>query len=613
MRVLSLGRCVRRWLVVGGVIACSLVPDAHAQEADGRRQVVVLNSTRPDDQFSVTWARELPRLLGNGLEEGVDFYVEDFDFVRYTLPEYESAYLNLLRLKYARRQVDLVIVIGAQAIDFMNKHRKDLFHDAPAVFHSLSPLRSRLANATGLINPIRFGRSIEIALALQPELKRVYVVSGAGASDRNYESQARTEFRPFERRVEFIYLSGLVMRDLEQQLGALPPYSAVYYVVLREDGEGERFHVMDSLSRVVSAANAPTYSWADAAVETGIVGGSRRDQQTQTEAIATLALRVLRGERADDIPVSSIDTNVDQVDWRQLQRWWIAESRVPDGVRLLFRQPGVWDQYKRYIVGAAVLMMAQTALILGLLVQRTKRRRVELELRGSQSKLRVSHDRIRHLSRQLLIEQEAERARISRELHDDINQQLAVLSIELDRIAPEQMSAQSVKRLNAAVETAHEISKSLRDLSHRLHPPRLTPAGLIAALENLCRDVSPPHMTITFSHREVPAGIDDSTTLCLFRVAQEGLVNAVKHSEARRVWIELIGEPPGVTLTVGDDGKGFVVDGVPSAGLGLISMRERVESVGGVLEVQPAPSSGTRLRVTVPVGVPDVSAEVTTV
>ncbi|MGH9238823.1 MAG: sensor histidine kinase [Vicinamibacterales bacterium] len=611
--MLSLGRGVRRGLVVAAVIACVFAPHAHAQEAQGRRQVVVLNSTRPDDQFSVIWARELPRLLGEGIEEGVDFYTEDFDFVRFARPEYERAYVDLLRLKYGGRGVDLVIPIGGQAIEFMNKHRNDLFHDAPAVFHTLMPPRSRLANATGLINPIRFGRSIEIALALQPDLKHVYVVSGAGMADRNYESQARAEFRPFERRVEFTYLSGLVMRDLEQQLGALPPHSAVYYAVIREDGAGERFQVMDSLSRVVSAANAPTYSWADATAETGILGGSRRDQLTQTKAIATLALRVLRGERVDDIPVSALDTNLDQVDWRQLRRWGIDESRVPAGTRVMFRVPGVWEQYYLYIVGAVILMVAQTALILGLLVQRTQRRRVELELRGSQSKLRVSHDRIRHLSRQLLIEQEAERARISRELHDDINQQLAVLSIELDRIAPEQLPAQSVKRLNAAVETAHAISKSLRDLSHRLHPPRLTPSGLVTALENLCRELSTPHLTITFSHRDVPAGIDDSTTLCLFRVAQEGLVNAVKHSDARRVWIDLIGEPPGVALTVGDDGKGFVVDGVPSAGLGLISMRERVESVGGILEVQPAPSSGIRLRVTVPVGVPDVSAEVTTV
>ena len=253
---MSLGRSVRVCVAVVAFTACVFVPHAYAQERDGRRQVVVLNSTRLDDQFSVTWARELPKLLGDSLPEGVDFYAEYFDFVRYAQPEYERAYVDLLRLKYRGRRVDLIIVIGALAIDFMSRHRKDVFHDTPLVFYSTRSA-NRLANATGFLNPLQFGRSIELALALQPDLKRVYVVAGAGADDRSYEQQARAEFRPFERRVEFTYLSGLAMRDLEQQLGALPPHSAVYYVVVREDGAGERFQVMDSLSRVASAANAP--------------------------------------------------------------------------------------------------------------------------------------------------------------------------------------------------------------------------------------------------------------------------------------------------------------------------------------------------------------------
>jgi signal transduction histidine kinase len=579
-------------LVVAVFAACVFAPLAHAQEADGRKQVVVLNSTRLDDQFSVTWARELPKLLGDGLPEGVDFYAEYFDFVRYAQPEYASAYVDLLRLKYGGKRVDLIIVIGALAIDFTNRYRKDLFRDTPAVFYSTQPI-TRLVNATGFINPLHFGRSIDLALALQPDLKRVYVVGGAGADDRNYERQARAELHPFERRVEFTYLSGLAMRDLEQQLGALPPHSAVYYVVVREDGAGQRFQVMDSLSRVASAANAPTYSWADTAVETGIVGGSRRDQLAQTKAIA------------DGIPVSSLDTDVNQVDWRELRRWGIDESRIPDGVRVTNRLLSVWDEYKRYIVAAVILMLAQTALIAGLLVQRTKRRRVELALRGSQDRLRGSYDRIRQLSQQLLIEQEAERARLARELHDDVNQQLAILSIELDRLRSDQPQSHSAAHLSQAMETTQSISKSLRELSHGLYPPRLKLVGLVASLEGLCSDLSAGHLSIHFSHRDVPADIDQSVALCLYRVAQEALGNAVKHSDARHARADLTGGPSTVILTIADDGTGFDVDGVSHAGLGLISMRERVESVGGALEIRATPASGTRLTVTVPTHVPE--------
>jgi signal transduction histidine kinase len=319
------------------------------------------------------------------------------------------------------------------------------------------------------------------------------------------------------------------------------------------------------------------------------------------KAIATIALRVLRGERADDIPVSSPDTDVNAVDWRQLRHWGLDESRLPAGTRVMFREPSIWDQYQRYIVAAVVVMLAQTALIAGLLLQRIKRQRVERELRGSQDQLRVSYDRIRQLSRRLLGEQETERARIARELHDDINQQLAILSIELDGLRFDQLPVQSAKRVSEAMETTQGISTSVRELSHRLHPSKLRLIGLVAALENLRRDLSPPHLPIAFCQRNVPAEIDENVALCVFRVAQEALRNAVKHSAAAHIWIDLTGGPSSVALTITDDGKGFDVNSPPNAGLGLISMRERVESVGGVLEIDATPASGTSLKVTVPI------------
>jgi signal transduction histidine kinase len=531
----------------------------------------------------------------------VDFYAEYFDVGRFPHPDYETVYLDFLRRKYKERHLDLLLVMGDPAADFVSRNRDVLFSGTPVVFYTLSPPPHPIANSTGLLNKLQFGPSIELALALQPDLKHVYVVVGTTGLDPSRESQARAEFRAFEGRVEFTYLSGLVTKDLEARLGTLPPHSAVYFVVVSKDGAGELVQQMPYLSLVAAAANAPTYSWADVAVDAGIVGGWRRDQVAQMKAIATIALRVLRGERADDIPVSSPDTDVNAVDWRQLRHWGLDESRLPGGTRVMFREPSIWDLYQRYIVGAVVVMLAQTALIAGLLAQRIKRQRVEGELRGSQDQLRVSYDRIRQLSRRLLGEQEAERARIARELHDDINQQLAILSIELDGLRFDQLPVHSAKRVSEAMETTQGISTSVRELSHRLHPSRLRLVGLVAALDNLRRDLSPPHLPIAFCHRDVPAEIDENVALCVFRVAQEALRNAVKHSAAAHIWVDLTGGPSSVALTITDDGKGFDVNGPPNAGLGLISMRERVESVGGVLEIDATPASGTSLKVTVPI------------
>jgi signal transduction histidine kinase len=600
--MLTVRRGVRcQALLAVALTACVLAPLASAQDANRSKQVLVLNSARQNEQFYVVSEREMPRLLTEGLGDGVDFYAEYFDVGRFPHPDYETVYLDFLRRKYKERHLDLLLVMGDPAADFVSRNRDVLFSGTPVVFYTLSPPPHPIANSTGLLNKLQFGPSIGLALALQPDLQHVYVVVGTTGLDPSRESQARAEFRAFEGRVEFTYLSGLVTKDLEARLGTLPPHSAVYFVVVSKDGAGELVQQMPYLSLISAAANAPTYSWADVAVDAGIVGGWRRDQVAQMKAIATIALRVLRGERADDIPVSSPDTDVNAVDWRQLRHWGLDESRLPGGTRVMFREPSIWDLYQRYIVGAVVVMLAQTALIAGLLAQRIKRQRVEGELRGSQDQLRVSYDRIRQLSRRLLGEQEAERARIARELHDDINQQLAILSIELDGLRFDQLPVHSAKRVSEAMETTQGISTSVRELSHRLHPSRLRLVGLVAALDNLRRDLSPPHLPIAFCHRDVPAEIDENVALCVFRVAQEALRNAVKHSAAAHIWVDLTGGPSSVALTITDDGKGFDVNGPPNAGLGLISMRERVESVGGVLEIDATPASGTSLKVTVPI------------
>src|SRR5262245_36221679 len=293
----------RKALWASTLAACLFGAAARAQDVDRPKQVLVLNTARQSEQFSQVLEREVPTRLAASLGHRIDYYTDYFDANRFPHPEYETVYVDFLREKYRGKRFDLLLLIGGLATDFVSRHREELFAGIPVVFYSLAPSRDRLANSTGVINTLHFGPSIDLALALQPDLEHVYVVSGATPPDREFESRARAEFRRFEGRVAFTYLSGLLARDLEARLSALPPHSAVYYVVVSQDAAGENFQQMPYLSRIAAAANAPTYSWADAAVETGIVGGRRRDQSNLIKAIAAVALRVLRGERADDIPV----------------------------------------------------------------------------------------------------------------------------------------------------------------------------------------------------------------------------------------------------------------------------------------------------------------------
>ena len=233
----------------------------------------------------------------------------------------------------------------------------------------------------------------------------------------------------------------------------------------------------------------------------------------------------------------------------------------------------------------------------GLLVQRSRRRRAEARLVASQAKLRASYDQISDLGGRLIQAQEDERARIARELHDDLGQQVALVAADLQKAAD-----LGERFARAALGRAHALAKSVHDLSHRLHPAKLRLVGLPTALSSLQHELARPGVTITFTHENVPADVPQDVTLCVYRVVQEALQNALTHSGAREILVHLQGGDAHLTVTVLDDGTGFDVDERFGTGLGLVSMNERLEAVGGTLKIRTKRGGGgTRLKIRVPI------------
>jgi signal transduction histidine kinase len=284
------------------------------------------------------------------------------------------------------------------------------------------------------------------------------------------------------------------------------------------------------------------------------------------------------------------------LDWRQLRRWGISETKAPAGAQVLFREPGIWDQYKGYILAAVAVLLAQSALITGLLVQARRRRRAEA--------------RIRALGSRLLGAQDAERSRIARELHDDVSQQTALLSIDLQLLIDSDPDEPDTREdlARKAFHRTQTIAQAIHALSHRLHPAKLQLMGLVPSLSSLQREFSKTDVAVAFTHLHVPDRLPHDLTLCLFRIVQEALQNAVRHGSARKVSVDLTGGPSGLSLVIADDGVGFDVDAVSAKGLGLISMRERLEPLHGSLEIHSRPGAGTRLNVFVPAPPPATGA-----
>jgi PAS domain S-box-containing protein len=204
------------------------------------------------------------------------------------------------------------------------------------------------------------------------------------------------------------------------------------------------------------------------------------------------------------------------------------------------------------------------------------------------------------LSGKLIQAQEEERRRIARELHDDVGQRLAVLSIELDNLRGK-LSSSLRSRASKLWNQASEISQSVRDISHDLHSPGLDWLGLGVALKALLEDFGQQHsVAVNFNEHNVPAQVPEDIKITFYRVTQEALQNVTKHSGAHSVSLELNTAANKLRLQITDDGVGFAPEQRPIVGLGLASMRERLRSVGGVMTITSEHMHGTKLEALVP-------------
>ena len=405
------------------------------------------------------------------------------------------------------------------------------------------------------------------------------------------------------------------------------------------------------------------------------------------------------------------------VDWRALQRWHIAESALPPGAVIEYRQPTFWQRDRRYIVIAIVLIVAQALLIAGLLLQRTRKRKAEAVLRESEERFRVMADttpslvwmcdargkitylnyrriaftgpdpddagygdnwiahvhpddvervldtlyealkskqpfsqeyRLRRgdgvyrwmfdvasprvngdgsfggfigsaidttdqklaqqalekISGQLIEAQEQERSRIARDLHDDICQRLALLAMEIGRAnrSSNGSLAATDQNLDNIRKHCSEIACDVQSLSHQLHSSTLDYLGVVAAIKAYCSEVSKQHqVSVEFTDSNVPKHLPKDTSLCLFRIAQEALHNAVKYSGTNEFLVALYAIGAEIQLVVRDAGAGFdVEEAKKNRGLGLISMQERANLVRGRFAVDSKPGTGTRIFAAVP-------------
>jgi len=254
----------------------------------------------------------------------------------------------------------------------------------------------------------------------------------------------------------------------------------------------------------------------------------------------------------------------------------------------------IWpDGSVHWIAGRGQLLRDESgepSRMVGVNIEITERKRAEEALSG--------------MTRKLVEAQEQERTRIARELHDDITQRLAMLAIEIEQVPEDraEMPANLQKRLHELSKMAKEIASDIQTLSRELHPSVLQYLGLEAGMRSWCKEFGERHkLQITFQGHNVPR-LAHEISLCLFRVLQEALQNAVKHSGAEQITVQLAENQGVIHLIVSDSGEGFnITASGQGRGLGLTSMQERVRLVGGSFVIDSKPEAGTTIHVHVPI------------
>jgi PAS domain S-box-containing protein len=231
------------------------------------------------------------------------------------------------------------------------------------------------------------------------------------------------------------------------------------------------------------------------------------------------------------------------------------------------------------------------------------------------TELRLAKDVMTSLNHKLLRAIENERAWIARELHDDFAQRMALIATELDALRRHMSSDEELHRhLTLLYDRAAGVGLELQAVSHRLHSSKLDYVGLAAAASGFCQELSQQHgVTLEFREREIPHSLPREIALVVFRVLQEALNNAVRHSGVKRFSVTLVGQFDAILLEVVDAGAGFDVEaGMRGQGLGLLSMQERLRLINGEMSIESQPGCGTTIHARIPLPIQPTGMELAT-
>jgi signal transduction histidine kinase len=579
-------------LFLAGMLVLS--PFSESQQVKPIRRVLLLNDL---GVVSTPGFAEVDQAIFAGLQKSpyqIELYLESLEVTLFPDENSQRQFREAFIRKYSERKPDLIIAAGSVSLQFVAEFHEGLFQETPIVFCAvLGEIPGQLktdSHVTGVLGRLHPAETLNAALQLLPGTRQVVVVGGTGKFDRLWQAIAKQSFQDFESKLQFTYLTDLTMPALLDRLQHLPRDAVVYHTAVTRDVAGTRFvDSAQAVPMVAGASNVPVFVMDDVDLRAGVVGGDLVNWADDARVAATMAVRILNGEKPQAIPV--VPSNDSYIfDARALRRWGIRESALPPSSIVLFREPTLWERTKWIWLGSLAVIVCLAGLA--------------AYLHYSRLQIKIARDAELHLSGLVIHAQEKERSRLAAELHDDFGQRLALLIVGLEDAAESlPPSAVEIKhKLDELIASAGDLGDDLHTLSHHLHSATLDKLGLVTGLRALCEEFTARHgIVVSFSSDGVPRDIQSDVALCLFRIAQEGLQNIKKHSGASRAEVNLRQVEDSLRLRVRDEGKGFDPENMKrQAGLGLRSMEGRAHLLGGRLRILSDQGKGTRIDAIVP-------------